>query len=54
MEDLIDRLEALDAMIAEVVAEALTDGALRIADEAEVVHLLSIDGAASAGGSMRC
>ena len=41
MEDLIDRLDALDAMIAEVVAEALTGGALRVADEAEIVHLLS-------------
>ena len=40
MQDLIDRLDALDAMIAEVIAEALTDGALRIADEAEIVHLL--------------
>src|SRR6478736_10385863 len=41
MKDLIDRLEALDAMIAEVVSEALTDGALRIPDEADVVELLS-------------
>ena len=41
MEDLIDRLDALDAMIAEVVAEAVTGGALRLADEAEVVALLS-------------
>src|SRR6188474_2341374 len=41
MEDLIDRLEALDAMMAEVVAEAVAGGALRIAGEAEIVHLLT-------------
>ena len=44
MKDLIDRLDALDAMIAEVVAEAVTGGALRIADEAELVSLLSTTG----------
>ena len=39
--DLIDRLDALDAMLAEVVAEAVMGGALRIADEADLVSLLS-------------
>ncbi|WP_457100329.1 DUF222 domain-containing protein, partial [Microbacterium sp. P5_E9] len=34
-------LEALDAMMAEVVSEAVTGGALRIADEADLVSLLS-------------
>ena len=41
MKDLIDRLDALDAMVAEVVAEVFTDGTLRVADEAEVLHLLT-------------
>ncbi|WP_457101293.1 hypothetical protein [Microbacterium sp. P5_E9] len=41
MKDLIDRLEALDAMMAEVVSEAVMGGALRIADEAGIVELLS-------------
>jgi hypothetical protein len=44
MQDLLDRLEALDAMLAEVVDESMTGGALRIADEAALIHLLSTAG----------
>src|SRR4051812_37908774 len=44
MQDLLDRLEALDAMMAEVVAEALADGSLRIVDEATLMRLLSTTG----------
>ena len=53
MQDLLNRLEALDAMMAEVVADALTGGTLRIADEAELVHCSRQPGA-SADGSTPC
>ena len=44
MEDLLDRLETLDAMMAEVVAETLIGRALRTADETALVHLISLTG----------
>jgi hypothetical protein len=44
MQDLVDRLEALDAMLAEVVDDVLTGRALRIADEAALIHVLSTTG----------